>query len=212
MKINDEIVTETAHFVISFLEKRLPKEYYYHNLSHTISVAEAVNLLSSAIGITKEEKNILLAAWFHDTGFTKQTFDHEKEGALIANHFLKDKNVDDEATAIVIDCILATKMPQQPHNQLQQILCDADLLYLAETNMIQRSNLLRKEWQTMLNKIYTDKEWYELNIQFLTAHTFHTQYCCEHFNYGKLDNLKKIVAEWEELLNCPNTSTKNIAA
>jgi HD superfamily phosphodiesterase len=213
MKINDEIVTDAARFVINYLERHLMKKYYYHNLFHTISVVKTIKLLSSAIGITKEEKNILLvAAWFHDTGFTKQTFEHEKEGAQIADSFLKKQNVNSEAKALVIDCILATKMPQRPQSQLQQILCDADLLYLAETGMIQRSNLLRKEWETMLNKIYTDKEWYELNAQFLTAHAFHTQYCREQFNYGKLKNLKKITAEMEKLLNYTNTNIKNIAA
>jgi predicted metal-dependent HD superfamily phosphohydrolase len=173
----------------------------------------AVDLLSSAIGIAEADKRILLvAAWFHDTGFTKQTFEHEKEGVLIASQFLKNRNIEDEEIAIVINCILATKIPQQPRNQLQQILCDADLLYLAETNMIQRSNQLRKEWATILNKVYTDKEWYELNIQFLTAHAFQTQYCRDQFNYSKLSNIKKITDKWEELLNYRDATIKNIAA
>ena len=85
------------------------------------------------------------------------------------------------------------------------------MLYLAETNMIQRSNQLRKEWATILNKVYTDKEWYELNIQFLTAHAFQTQYCRDQFNYGKFNNIKKITDKWEELLNYRDATT-NIAA
>jgi predicted metal-dependent HD superfamily phosphohydrolase len=117
-----------------------------------------------------------------------------------------------EEITIIVDCILATKVPQKPENLLQQIMCDADLLYLAEANMIERSNLLRREWATILNKTYTDKEWYELNIQFLTSHTFHTKYCRDQFDSFKWSNIKKLIVKLEELANDTFSSRNNIAA
>ena len=42
-------------------------------------VAKAVRLMSSEMQLTDEEKEILeLAAWFHDTGFTRVYMGHEK--------------------------------------------------------------------------------------------------------------------------------------
>lgn len=205
MKINNEIVKEVSEYVTDYLAKHLPKTFCYHNLSHTTYVVNAVHLLCSAIGIAGTEQNILqVAAWFHDIGFTKQTAGHEMEGALMASHFLKNKNIDQEETATVMDCILATQVPQQPVGQLQEILCDADLLYLADADMIQRANLLRKEWAAVLNKVYTDKEWYESNVRFLSAHEFHTQYCRDQFNHHKMNNINRLAVILQELNNYTN--------
>lgn len=213
MKINNEMVKEVSEYVADYLDKHLPKTFCYHNLSHTTYVVNAINLLCPAIGIAGAEQKILqVAAWFHDIGFTKQTAGHEMEGALMASHFLKNKNIDEEETVIVMDCILATQLPQQPANQLQQILCDADLLYLADTDMIQRANLLRREWASVLNKVYADKEWYELNIRFLSAHEFHTQYCRDQFNRRKMNNMNRLAHILQELNNYTDTVQNNIAA
>jgi len=213
MKLNNKIVTETAQYVTEYLHRHLAKDFYYHDILHTTYVVNAVEFLCSAMDISEPEKNILLvAAWFHDTGFTKDPPEHEKESAFIASQFLKNKNVDDQEIAIVTDSILATKLPQQPVEKIQQILCDADLLYLADTDMIQRANLLRREWAAISNKVYTDKEWYALNIQFLTAHSFHTQYCRDHFSYLKLKNIQKLAMKLVEVTNYAHGTAKNIAA
>jgi uncharacterized protein len=213
MKINHEIVTEAAEYVAEYLNKELPENFCYHDLNHTTSVVNAADFLCRSMGIAENEKNILLvAAWFHDTGFTKQSFEHETEGALIASQFLQSKKVDNQELDVVVQCILATKVPQQPKNKFEQILCDADLFYLGEKDMIERSDLLRREWATTLNKFYTDEEWYKLNVQFLMTHTFHTQYCRNHLNYRKLRNIKKFIVRLEQLAHSINTDTNNIAA
>lgn len=213
MKLNDQIVKEVAAYVTGYLGRYLPDCFYYHNLSHTIYVVNAVGLLCSANGMSKTEQRILkVAAWFHDIGFAKQTLGHEKEGALMASHFLGSKNISEEETAMVADCILATQMPQQPANLLQQILCDADLLYLADMDMIARASLLRKEWAVALNKVYTDKEWYNLNVQFLLAHKFHTEYCCDQFNRRKMNNTNKLTRILQTLDANAGTAQNNIAA
>lgn len=199
MKINNQIVTEAAVYVSEFLSANLKNEIYYHDYFHTFSVVQAADMLSNIYQVNKNEKRILLiAAWFHDTGYTKRSVDHEKESAAIVEQFLCKYEIDDEEINAVKNCILATKYPPQPATLLEQIICDADLHYISEPNFIERSELLRKEWASA-GKHYTDKEWHESNIRFLTAHTFQTEHCRQHFNEGKSKNIKRIKGKLEEL-------------
>ncbi len=209
MKITNTIVAEVAEYVSEYLSKHLPKEFCYHDFFHTFCVVNAVDMLCKAMNLSKTETRILLvAAWFHDTGYTQHQDDHENESALIAEEFLTNKNVDEEEIEQVKACILATLYPQQPKNILEQIICDADMLHVSETNFIERSNLLRKEWEATKNKIFTDKEWYKLNIEFLNKHSFHTNYCCEHFDKSKSKNLKTLVMNLEQLNSAPVINNK----
>jgi predicted metal-dependent HD superfamily phosphohydrolase len=199
VKIDSQVVREAARFVSAFLSANLKKEFQYHDFFHTFSVVQSVDMLSNMIGINKNEKRILLvAAWFHDTGYTKQPDDHEAESAAIAEKFLSDHNVCEEDIIAVKACILATRYPQQTTNLPEQIICDADLHYISEPNFMERSELLRKEWASA-GKHYTDKEWHESNTQFLIKHTFQTAYCRQHFTEGKLKNIKRIKARLEEI-------------
>lgn len=199
MKINNQIVTEAAVYVSEFLSANLNKEIYYHDFFHTFSVAQATEMLSDICNITKNEKRIvLIAAWFHDTGYTKKSIDHEMESAAIAEQFLRKHEIDEEEINAVKNCILATKYPPKPATLLEQIICDADLHYISEASFMDRSNLLRKEWAAE-GKNYTDKEWHESNIKFLTDHNFQTEYCRKYFTEGKQKNIKKIKAKLEEI-------------
>jgi predicted metal-dependent HD superfamily phosphohydrolase len=209
MKINNAIVAEAAEYVSDYLSKHLCDDFCYHDFFHTFSVVNAVNRLCAVNDISKQEKKILLtAAWFHDTGYTQQTDEHEEQGALITEAFLKNKNVDDEEIEQVKACILATQYPQQPKNVLEQIICDADMLHVSENNFIERSNLLRKEWQATKSKIFTDKEWWELNIEFLNKHSFHTSYCRRQFDKSKSENLKTLGTKLEQLNSAPVINDK----
>jgi predicted metal-dependent HD superfamily phosphohydrolase len=211
MKITNKTVAEAAEYVSDYLSKQLPKGFAYHSFSHTLSVVNAADMLCRETRVSKRERKILLvAAWFHDIGYTKQINEHEKAGTLIASQFLRNKKVNEKEIAIINACILATQVPQRPKNKLEQILCDADLLYLGETNFAKQSNELRKEWAATIHKIYTDREWLELNIQFLKAHKFQLQYCRAQFDNGKLNNMEMLLTKLKEVanLNIPG----NIAA
>jgi uncharacterized protein len=54
---------------------------------------------------------------------------------------------------------------------------------------------LRKEWQLILNKFYSDLEWYELNITFLKNHRYFSPFgkntleAQQKINISKLRNL-----------------------
>jgi len=193
MKINNEIVKESSKYVSDFLSKNLDSKFIYHNLSHTLYVVKATEMIASSMNVESHQKKILLvAAWFHDIGYTQQIDNHEIAGASIAEKFLLEKNVDREDIEIVKSCILATHYPQTPVTLLQSILCDADMMHLSDKAFIDVGASLRMEWELTKDKKFTDQEWYDLNIQFVTGHRYHTSFAIKNLEGHKSKNLKKL--------------------
>jgi HD superfamily phosphodiesterase len=123
--------------VLDILEKDLPQDLFYHNLKHTVDVVTEVELIGWAEGISDE--NILLlktAALFHDIGHTVSYDDHEYYSAEIAKQILPKFNYTPEEIATICDVIQSTKLPPNPKNILEEIICDADLDYLGRIDFI----------------------------------------------------------------------------
>jgi len=165
----------------------------FHNLQHTLEVVENVLEIGQAMGCSPEElEPVIIAAWFHDTGFCELYYGHELWSGLSAKKFLDCKNYSPSKSEIVVDCIEATKMPQSPKNTYSEILCDADVLHISSENFFYRKLLLRREWDLFLGKKYTDKEWHELNLAFLLKQNFFTSYGKEKLQEGHYANEEKV--------------------
>ena len=180
-------------FVSSLFKDKLPVQVVYHNFDHTLLVVEAVNEIALAENISESDKEILLiAAWFHDVGFVKNHKNHEEESKKIATEYLIENGLSKEKIAKVLSCIDATKMPQKPKNELEEILCDADLFHLGSEDFSTRSSLLRSEWEELSDKHMTDIEWLEDNQTFITNHKYFTDYAYQKLNEQKTSNWLKI--------------------
>ena len=195
MKIDSSIVKAAEIYVTNYLSEHLDKKFSFHDLSHTVSVVKGVELLCSEMGTSKHEKRILLvAAWFHDLGYTERIDDHEDIGALLAKKFLEEHDVEQADIELVRNSIIATHYPQCPLTPGEMILCDADLIHLAGKNYMETAGILREEWAATRDVLYTDAEWINMSIEFLSKHFYHTQYCKENFTEGKNKNIKKLIA------------------
>src|SRR6187402_423891 len=87
--MNKSVLSQSEVFVRSLLEKLLDKRLHYHNLSHTLNVVGFATELAASENLSPEEtETLLIAEWFHDTGFTSSYVGHERESALIASRFL----------------------------------------------------------------------------------------------------------------------------
>ena len=196
MKINTDIVKASARYVSNYFSKNLDAKFLYHNLSHTTYVVKAVNTLCRVMGVDEHQKKVLLvSAWFHDLGFTQQIEGHERIGAKLADEFLKLNGVDEEDIAIVKSCILSTYYPQKPTTLLEELLCDADLMHLGDKDFLITANLLRKEWELTKAITYSDTQWNKANIQFVSAHHFHTWYCHNNVEKKKNKNIKLLAGK-----------------
>ena len=188
-----KIIKESRDYSVMVLTKLLPEDMTYHSITHTKDVVRSAQEIAEKDAISEEEYEILtIAAWFHDLGYVKGCENHEENGAFMARGFLEEKGYSEDKIKKVEGCIMATKMPQNPKNHLEQILCDADLMHLADGDYFEKADLLHKEIEnTKLCKISED-EWLEMNQEFLGKHCFFTEYAKKNYESAVKENLKKV--------------------
>jgi HD superfamily phosphodiesterase len=189
-----DIIKQVAGYCTKLLSLSKCKNLPFHNLIHTQEVVENVLFLCDQLKVNKHERMIvLLAAWFHDTGFSETYKGHEEVSKRIAKEFLSDsKLVVLETIDAVCMCINATKMPQNPSNQLAAILCDADILHISNAHFFYRKLLLRREWELYCDKKVDDLTWHQLNLDFLQTQHFKTSYGKDALEIEKQKNIVKV--------------------
>ena len=165
--------------ILTMLQEGLPVELSYHGVHHTLDVLEVCNAYIDRDDIKAKDALLLrVGVLFHDFGFTWSFEDHEKNGSTLAQEILPSFGFDQEEISIVEGLILSTKVPQEPKTNLERIICDADLDYLGRDDYYPISNTLYDELRA-LGKIKTEAEWIALQINFLEAHRYHTDFAIE---------------------------------
>lgn len=175
---DQQLIQEARQYVTGIFTNKVNPAFVYHSIEHTREVAEAAELMAGELGLPEEEKLVvLLAAWFHDTGYSAgQPKRHEEVSRDIAGEFLTRKGADQEVIDKVSNAIMATKWPQSPTNLTEQILCDADLFHLGIPEFPEKNKLLRQEINLLYDNKLSKKEWRQKNIFFLQQHRYFTEY------------------------------------
>ncbi len=199
-KERSTILNEAQKYAQQILENQLPEDIVYHSFEHTKHVVEAVIEISNHSEITDEEQEILeLAAWFHDLGYVSTITNHEEKSVEIARKFLSAQNYDHKKIGQVNGCIMATKMPQSPTNKLEEIICDADLLHLANEKYCEISELLQEELEQIHGKEIQDEDWYTTNKKFIESHEFFTEYARKNYTDKVKKNLDIVKEKLERM-------------
>ena len=190
---------QAKEYIINQLQTGLPPQYYYHSVWHTLDVLSAVETLCKEEGLTNEEDLQILrtAAVFHDAGFLRRYEQNEVEASLMAAELLPRYGFNDKQIETVRRCIMVTELNGVPKDQLERIMKDADFDYLGRQDYWDISAMLRKEWES-IGILKTDKEWYALQIAFLSAHEYHTVTACtmrEPMKQSHIESLKKLYAK-----------------
>jgi predicted metal-dependent HD superfamily phosphohydrolase len=188
------IIKQSEDFVYKLLKDKLSNSFLYHNFIHTVTVVNAVQELVNFCNVDEKQKELLVvAAWFHDTGYVESVDDHENRSVKIATNFLTERGFDSEYIAAVSHLILATKVDFGPENISEMIIKDADYFHFTTKEYIAKSNLLREEWEITLKKFYTDREWLEANLELLSnCHRYNTPYAQVNWQPKKEKNISKI--------------------
>lgn len=162
-------------FIVRELRLGLSPTLYYHSLAHTLDVAQAARELAAAEGVTDAEPLVLLrtAALYHDAGFLHTYEGHEARGCELVRATLPGFSYSPGQIEQICALIMATRYPQQPHDHLAQILCDADLDYLGRPDFVPISTSLFREL-TARQLIAGEHAWFQLQERFLTGHQFWT--------------------------------------
>jgi len=166
--------TDIQEVILDKLEKELPEFLFYHNVKHTVDVVTEVELIGWAEGCNDEEILLLkTAALFHDAGHTVSYDDHEYQGTLLAREMLPGYGYTDEQIDRISRIIMSTKLPPQPADLLEQIICDSDLDYLGRSDFVPVSNTLFEELKAQ-NKITKLNDWNKMQVKFISGHQYFT--------------------------------------
>lgn len=177
---------------IGNLEKNLPAYLTYHDPNHTRYVLEKTILIAEKEKVSEHELFLLkVAALYHDTGHIKSSENHEAESCRIAMQDLAELGFDETEIDQICNMIMATKIPQQPKSNIEGILADADLEYLGTTEFDVISDKLLAELKHFRPEL-TPRQWYNMQIDFISNHKYHTKYCQTHYESSKLKNLERI--------------------
>jgi len=188
-----DLLEKASEYASGIISEKLPKGIVYHNLDHTKEVVTTAEEIGKNSGLSSDDMEMLLiAAWFHDSGITETYNNHEEKSARIAREFLAMNKYPDEKINTVSNLIIVTKIPQNPKNLLEEIICDADISHIGRKGFNTRSQLLRAEWETLQNKKITDFEWLKSNIEFVAGNKFRTRYAKQNFEKQRLKNLDKL--------------------
>ena len=189
-----------SKFILDKLEKELSPLLHYHGISHTLDVFEMVQEIAISEGTVSEDdfELLKLAALFHDSGFTEGFDEHELRGVEICKKYLPDFGFEEKEIEKISGMILATKIPQNPQNNLEQIICDADLDYLGRDDFYVIGKTLFQELKER-QIISSEEQWNKIQVSFLEGHEFHTQTNLKRRKEQKdqyLIDLRKIVSSY----------------
>ncbi|MDR1156667.1 MAG: HD domain-containing protein [Bacteroidales bacterium] len=167
--------SDLQEHVLDRLEKGLPKYLYYHNVKHTVDVVTESELIGWAEGLNDRQLLLLkTAALFHDTGHIISYAGHEERSVDIARETLPKYNYTPEEIDRICRIIMATKLPPQPGDLLEAIICDSDLDYLGRTDFVPVSNALYAELKAQ-NKSLSLNDWNQQQLKFIGSHQYFTK-------------------------------------
>ncbi|MFA5804694.1 MAG: HD domain-containing protein [Melioribacteraceae bacterium] len=184
-------LNSTRTYVLSILTTRTPVENFYHDVNHTKEVVQSIIEIGIGEKLSENELEMIqIAAWFHDVGYIKKTEGHEKVSIEYARKFLTELQYPSNKIKIIIEAILATKVPQKPKNKFEKILCDADLFHLGKELFFNRNDRYRVEYENYLGHKLSEREWLVKTIDFVKDQNFYTDYARRNFNDQKNENLR----------------------
>lgn len=199
MTSSTQLVNEVEAHISSFFAQNVSAEYVFHDLEHTIQTVAAAKTIGEGFQLSEQDMlTLLLATWFHDTGYAQGPVDHEERSCANAANFLAGK-VPEEKIMEIQSCIRATKVPQSPENLLGQIIADADLSHLGMKIYWERNSRLRQEMVIARGKVMSDQEWVEFELNFMLTHEYHTAVAQELFNKRKAKHIQQLLKQKRRL-------------
>ena len=198
--MNNTILSKAKQFVGDVFRQKGSADSFYHNFTHTVEVVKITEEIANALAVKEEDKEMLLiAAWFHDIGYIERCKGHEEVGIRMVTDFLKENGYPKEKIETVSSLINATKMPRNPKNLLEEIICDADLYHLGTNQFDAKGELFREELEKQNGSKINDKDWLETNLDFFKQHEFYTTYAKDRFETQKNINYIKLQKKLKEV-------------
>lgn len=203
--MHSDIVTEIENYIFDHYKNNAPAENVYHNLAHIRNVVDLVIEIGNNSDLSDDDLEILLiSAWFHDIGHIEIWNGHEEKSAEFAKKYLTKINYPPDKIEKVLGCIIATKIPHEPKNYLEEVICDADIGHVGSKDFFDQSELLKLEIEKREKIKLSEIEWLKKNIEFITKNRFFTKYAKIKFDERKNANLLKLRKKYKKRLEKKN--------
>lgn len=185
--------SKAKQYVVHLLESDLSKGFLYHDLNHTLDVYRSASELGKMAGLSSNDLMLLeTAALYHDVGLIYVFNGHEEKSVEIVREKLPKFDYNKDEIEQIANMIMATNLPQKPKNQLEMLLCDADLNYLGRDDFFVLAAKLQLEWRRLnVNDIRFD-EWIAFEKDFLSKHEYFTKEARELRDEMKKENLDQL--------------------
>jgi len=191
--MDNSLIDKVKTYVKEFFGEKYDNRSTYHSYEHTQEVAEAAEKIGKASELNEEElEAVIIAAWFHDTGYLFQKDDHESYSVKVAKEFLEPAGYPEEKIKRVASNILATRLNYVPVNLMEEVIHDADYINLANTDNLKQAELLKLESVNYGASEPTEEEWLTAELKFLLNHSYYTAYARKKLEDKKQENIKKI--------------------
>lgn len=205
MGMNDNIFKKVAQHVTGLFEEYPHPNLLYHSLDHTKKVVERTQEIAAHYQLNESDMlTLYTAAWFHDTGhlFT-DIATHEEKSIELMRSFMSHQSADEELIQNIEACIAVTRMPHEPKNLLQEIICDADTYHFG-TNEFRKTNKLIKREYKLRNYGAITLDWERNTLELLERHSFFTSYCQVLLADGKQKNVERMQRKYLKSKNAAN--------
>lgn len=189
-------VRKLKKMVAKKITEEISEDLTYHGLHHTLEVYEACNAYIKRMNIKPHDAYLLrTAALTHDVGILSTYTHHEEEGIKFVKKTLPDLGYTKKEIDKVCELIMATQLPQDPKNELERIICDADLDYLGTDAFYPIGDTLFREF-LKFGVVKNEEEWDKLQIRFLENHHYHTPYARKYREPVKQKFLAELKEKW----------------
>ncbi|HLC77655.1 MAG TPA: hypothetical protein VJH92_00860 [Candidatus Nanoarchaeia archaeon] len=164
------------------------KDLPYHNFKHAEDVARVSRELAIKEGINSEGIFLLeTAGYIHDIISEVGRKDNEERSIERGEYFLPTMGYTPSQVYRVKSLVMATKLPTNPKNLLERIICDADLDNLGREDFFEKNEALRQEFG-----ITDKKSWYQDSVNFLEGHNYYTRAARRYRGQMKSYNLAQL--------------------
>lgn len=165
----------------------------YHNYDHACDVYRAAGRLADMEKVSPEDKySLQTAALLHDVIMIPKNKDNEERSAEFSRNYLPTLGYTTHEIDKTTGLVLATKMPTNPHNLLEMIICDADVDNLGREDCLQKSECVRQELGI------PKEQWYPIALSFLEKHRYCTESARRIRNKGLQKNIEKLKQRLQE--------------
>jgi predicted metal-dependent HD superfamily phosphohydrolase len=189
---------------------QLSPNLYYHGKSHTLDiVVPTMRTLCRMQRLTPGERTLhVIAADWHDVGYTQSYWGNEATAAKLLREWMTDSDYlfTDADIAYATNAILATDLKDRPSTLIDCNIRDADVAYLGANPEIflHTERELMKELraqpsapeQIMWRKAQDDGEWNRFSLDFMTSHDWLTSEASYLFDAQKRRNVYEYIYKY----------------